>query len=364
MSEQDLDRNESATPYKLEKAKEKGQVAKSSDVISSVVFMTAAVYLVSQGSDAIFEQFKLDQALLRSLGSARSSTSFLWPLISAAIGSLLIMGIPFFVLICLSAVLANVLQTGFVFSPSSLSIDLARINPIAGFKKILSIRTLFDTAKAVIKLSLLSVVAFYALSALSSQFYGIANLSPTEYVRLLISDAASLSIKIASLLIFIAFLDWIFTRREFSKKMRMSKREIKDEHKQRDGDPRVKSRIRELQREALKKSKALQQTKNADVVLTNPTHVAVALRYEHGKMESPQIVAKGAGHLAFAIRQIASKHNIPVVQSPSLARRIFKELDVEQEIPPKMFAEVARIVVWVFAMRDRNKKNEQRGGVE
>lgn len=143
--------------------------------------------------------------------------------------------------------------------------------------------------------------------------------------------------------------------------MRMSRRELTDEAKNRDGDPRIRARMRELRNEMRKRSQSLQQTKNADVLLTNPTHIAIALRYVHGEMESPQVVAKGAGHLAAAMRQMAARHHIPVVQSPSLARKLFKELDVEHYVPPRMFAEVARIIVWVFAMRERQVGGAQHG---
>jgi flagellar biosynthetic protein FlhB len=234
-----------------------------------------------------------------------------------------------------------------------LSADMDRLNPINGLKKVLSIRTLFDTARACIKLVLLTSVAYYALLDLAPQFYNLAGLPAMGYLHLLVADMASLSFKMAALLIVIALLDLLFTKREFAKKMRMSKRELKDEHKQRDGDPRIKARIRELQREARKRSQGLRNAQTADVVLTNPTHVAVALRYVHGEMESPQVVAKGAGHLAAGIRKIAVRHNIPVVRSPGLARKLFQELDVDHHVPPQMFAEVARIIVWVFAMRDR-----------
>ncbi|CAM3547265.1 Flagellar biosynthetic protein FlhB [Paracidovorax anthurii] len=111
--------------------------------------------------------------------------------------------------------------------------------------------------------------------------------------------------------------------------------------------------MRDLRKEARKRSQALRQTRNADVLLTNPTHLAIALRYVHGEMDSPQVVAKGAGHLAAGMRQIAARHRIPVVRSPGLARRLFQELDVDHYVPPQMFADVARIIVWVFAMRER-----------
>lgn len=353
MSGEDFDRNEAATPYKLQKAREKGQVAKSSDVISALVFSVAAVYLAWHGVETALNQFKFDQVLLGQLKHLDSSGATLWPLISETILATLGWIAPFFATVMLSAIVGNVVQTGPILSVEPLSADIDRLNPVNGLKKVLSMRTLFDTARACFKLVLLTAVAYYALRDLAPQFYNLSGLPALGYLHLLVADMASLSLKMAALLVAIALLDLLFTKREFAKKMRMSKRELKDEHKQRDGDPRIKARIRELQREARKRSQGLRNTQTADVVLTNPTHVAVALRYEHGQMESPQVVAKGSGHLAAAIRQIAARHNIPVVRSPSLARKLFQELDVDHHVPPQMFAEVARIIVWVFAMRDR-----------
>lgn len=354
MAEQDLDREEAATPYKLEKAREKGQVSKSADVVSAVVFIVAVVYLSSRGWETVLAQFQFDQKLLLKSWQMDPGGASLWPLIEGALKVTFFWLAPFLVTIMIAAVLANVLQTGIIFSFDPIIADITRLNPVNGFKKVFSMRTLFDTARACVKLALLIVTAHYALTALAPQFYNLSGLSPLGYVHTLLGDMASLGLKMALILGLIALVDLLFTKREFAKRMRMSKREIKDESKNRDGDPRVRARMRELRNEARKRSQSLKQTKNADVVLTNPTHVAVALRYVHGEMDSPQVIAKGAGHLAAVMRQVAARHNIPVVRSPSLARKLFKELELEHYVPPHMFVEVARIIVWVFAMRDRN----------
>ena len=354
MAEQDLDRNETATPYKLQKAKEKGQVSKSSDVVSALVFVVAVAYLSWQGWEMVTRQFELDQLIFLQSSMMNGSPELLWPLISNLLKATLIWFAPFVCAVMIAAVIANMMQTGPILSIDPVIVDFNRLNPANGFKRVISMRALFDAARACVKLVLLIGVAYFALKDLASQFYSIAGLSPQGYVKVLIGDLGSLGFKMALLMVIIALLDWGFTRREFAKKMRMSKREVKDEHKQREGDPRIKVRLRDLQREARKRSKALTQTKRADVVLTNPTHVAVALRYVHGEMDSPQVIAKGAGHLAAIMRVIAAKHRIPVVRSPALARSLFKELDVEHHVPPHLFADVARIIVWIFAMRERS----------
>ncbi|XDF33450.1 EscU/YscU/HrcU family type III secretion system export apparatus switch protein [Paracidovorax avenae] len=353
MAEQDLDRNEAATPYKLQKAREKGQASKSADVVSALVLVVAVAYLSSQGADMALAQFRLDRMVLLQGAFADPGGAGLWPLVSRLLRDTLLWLAPFLAAVVLAAVLGNVLQTGPIFSFDPVTADFSRLNPANGFKRVLSMRSLFDAGRASAKLLLLSGMAYYALEDLSTQFYSLASQSPTSYLHLLVADLGSLGFRMALLLAIIAALDWMFTRREFARKMRMSRREIKDEHKQREGDPRVRARMRDLRREARKRSKSLRQTRNADVVLTNPTHLAIALRYVHGEMDSPQVVAKGAGHLAAAMREIAARHGIPVVRSPALARRLFKELDVEHYVPPQLFADVARIIVWVFAMRER-----------
>jgi flagellar biosynthetic protein FlhB len=353
MAEQDLDRTQEATDYKLKKAKEKGQVSKSADLVSAVVFAVAVVFLTAQGWQAVRGQFRFDQALLTQISMLDATGGLHWPLLAQAIQKTLSLCAPFFGAIMLAAIVANVMQTGPILSAEPVMMDFSRINPVNGLKKLFSMRTLFDAFRACVKLVLLGWVAYAALQALAPQFYGLSHLSAVGYVRTLLDDMSSLGLKMALILGLIALLDVMFSRREFAKKMRMSHREVKDEVKHRDGDPRIRARLRELRRDMLKRSLAVRQTRKADVLVTNPTHVAVALRYEHGKMQSPQLVAKGAGQLAAMMRDIAAKHQIPVVRSPALARRLYREMEVEQHVPPWLFAEVARIVVWVFAMREQ-----------
>jgi flagellar biosynthesis protein FlhB len=360
MAEQDLDRNEAATPYKLQKAKEKGQVAKSNDVISTTVLAVAVVFAGWRGWSVVHAQFQLDQALLGRLSSAPSLA--LWPLLKSALLLSLMSLLPFFACLLIAAVLANLGQIGFVFSFEPLKADWDRINPVNGLKKVFSLRTLIDGLRAVVKLTLLLCVGYFVLKGLVPNFFSLANLSAWGYMKLLIDELSGMALKFVFVLGLIALVDLIYTRHEFSKKMRMSRKELADENKHREGDPRVRARMRELRKELRKKTQSLRDTHKADVLLTNPTHVAVALRYVHGEMVSPQLVAKGAGLIAAAMREIAAHHRIPVVRSPSLARRIFKEMDVKHHVPQHLFVDVARIIVWVFAMRDRQRSSMRAGG--
>lgn len=351
MADQDMDRSQDATPYKLEKAKERGQVAKSRDVVSAAVFTAAMAYLAWRGWPAWREQFLFDQALLLQAARIEASPHNLWRLVERMISATLWMGLPFFVTLVIAALLANVAQTGPVFSFQPLKADLSRLNPVNGLKNVFSMQLLFNALRTVLKLVFLSAAVWMVLSALAPQFYYLASLTPVGFTHTLLDDFASLGLKLALVLWLIALVDLRFTRRQFAKKMRMSRKELKDEIKQREGDPRVRSRLRELRREMRKRSMSVRNTRNADVLITNPTHVAVALRYEHGSMQAPQLVAKGAGVLAAAMRMIAARHNIPVVQNPPLARKLFRELAVDRAVPQEFFADVARIIVWVIAMK-------------
>lgn len=363
MSEQDLDRNEEATPYKLQKAREKGQVAKSSDVVSVLVFIVALVFLYWRGFDGMRELFKFNLALM--LKVAATDTGFVenWHLISTMLKGGLLMLLPFFLALMLTGIVANLVQIGPILSTDPIKPDFTRLNPANGIKKFFSMRSLFDAARICLKLLLLSMVVYIALKGLSDQFFQIAKYSAREALHLLIDDVVGLGFKMALMLFILAVVDLVYTQKEFAKKMRMSKRDIKDEMKNRDGDPRIRSRLRELRKELLKRSQAAAKTKNADVLITNPTHIAVALRYEHGKMESPQLLAKGAGSLAAAMRKIAARHQIPVVQNRSLARKLFHDVEFDQHVPPHLYTEVARIMIWILTMRKARDERRVKASV-
>ena len=357
MAEPDLDRNEAATPYKLEKARERGQVARSADVTAAGVLAAAMVFLAWQGWPAWRTVFRFDRAILVQAGHLDASPAVLWSLIERVLSASLVLGAPFFVTLLLAAVAGNVLQSGPVFSLHPLKADWTRVIPVSGFKRLVSMRTLFHGLRALLKLVLLGTVVYFALKRLVPHFYALSGLSPAATLRTLLDDVASLGFQITLMLALIALLDLGHTKREFARQMRMSRRELRDELKHREGDPRIRARLRELRRELLKRSLALRRTRDADVVVTNPTHLAVALRYVHGRMESPRIVAKGAGLLAAAMRRIAARHSIPVVPNPTLARALYHGSPIDSGIPQELYAPVARILVWVFAMRDaRNRR--------
>jgi len=180
----------------------------------------------------------------------------------------------------------------------------------------------------------------------------LLQMAPSSYLDATFSHAKLIVFKLAVAIAVIAIIDLVYTRWSFADKQKMSRREVKDEVKHREGDPRIRARLRELRRETLARSKALRRLPEADVLITNPTHIAVALLYRKESMAAPVMLAKGTGELAEQMKVLARKHRVPIVENRTLARALFNRADVEQKIPEEFFAAIARLLVWVYALRD------------
>lgn len=355
MAEQDADRSEQATQHKLDEARKKGSVAKSIDFISMGVLAGLAVWVYGNGWEALRHSLRTQQKVLARAAQRDWSTDAM----AAWMGELLLdtlslMG-PLFLTLVVVAVLANVAQTGPIFSFFPLKPDLTRINPATGLKKLFSLRILFEAFKSVIKLAVLGTVLYALVKDVIPGLVGLSTMEPKGYARLLLSLAGALLLKLVLALLVIALLDMVYTRYDFGKRMRMSKRDVREESKNREGDPRIRARIRELRREMLKRSKSLAKVPGADVLITNPTRLAVALSYQHGTSGAPKVVAKGAGELARTMRQLAAKHQIPIVQNRLLARALFREVDYDGYVPEKLYPQIAKIMVWVYSMREARR---------
>lgn len=353
-NEQELDRNEAATPHKLEEARKRAQVAKSADVVSAVIFTAAAAAFAARGWDATVHLFGLDRQLLGALLTQAQhgrDANFLVGAIAQTLTAGLGLLVPWLTLIVLTAILANMGQTGPIWSWHPIKPDWQRLSPAVGFKRIWSLRTLFDGFRACVKLVLLSLVVGVTLIDLLPRVMSLGTLTARGQTGLMLQHLGTLVVRVAGALCVVALLDLAFVHREFAKNMRMSRREQRDEQKNRDGDPRIRARLRELRREMLKRSLAVRRTAEADLVLINPTHIAVALRYRHGEMAAPVVVSKGSGALAAVMRAIAARHRIPTLRSPALARALHARTPLQAPIPLGLYPEVARLMAWVLASR-------------
>jgi flagellar biosynthetic protein FlhB len=351
MAEQEQDRSEQATPFKLEQARQRGRVAKSPDMVSAAALVALVLFLYWLSWAGAKGQLELAHAVLTHAGrldfSAAALLGFLGRLFVESLSALA----PFFLLLMGLGMVGNFVQTGPVFSFQPLKPDFDRLNPVSGFKRLFSLMVLYTLGKTLIKLAALGAVFLLSMHYLLDPLLALLHVEPVIYARRMLEMAASLCAKLAVVIFVLALLDVAYVRWEFSRQMRMSRRELRDEVKQREGDPRVRARLRQLRMEMLKRSRALSKVSSADVLVTNPTHVAVAVAYKHGEMPAPRVVAKGAGELVAKMRAAAARHRIPVVQHAPLARALFREVDDDDYVPEAWYPQVLKILVWVHTLR-------------
>jgi flagellar biosynthetic protein FlhB len=351
MAEQDLDRSEAATDFKLRKARDQGQVARSAEINGAVLFAVAMAYAAACGFGvllAVADAWRQAWASLHAadLAAVRQiASAFAMRVAGELVAPTLI--------VLLAALVAGFAQAGPVFSLHAVSPDIQRLHPGRVLRRLFSMRTVLETVRSLAKVGAITAVAWFAIEQLLAELPVLASSRPMQQARMLVEQLTSLGLRLAAVLAAFALWDLVRARREFAKDMRMSRREVRDEHKQREGDPRIRARLRELRRKLLKRSSAVGRTKDADVVVTNPTHLAIALRYEEARMGAPTVIAKGAGAMAAAMRGIAARHRVTVLRSPELARRLFRQVEVDQELPTAFHGEVAAIYAWLYAMRRR-----------
>jgi flagellar biosynthetic protein FlhB len=259
---------------------------------------------------------------------------------------------PFFLLTFLFAIGSSVMQVGFLVSEDALGPNFDKINPIEGFKKLFSWRSVIEGAKSLLKLALIGYAAYYVLSGAVDSIPKLVYLAPVEILAYLSQRVFDLLIGIGMILVLIAASDYFVQRFQLEEQMKMSKQEIRDEVKTREGDPLIKARIRKIQKEVAQR-RMMADVPKADVIITNPTHIAIALKYAPEKYAAPIMLAKGQDYVATRIREIAMQHNIPIVENKPLARTIFKTLEVGQVIPRELFAAVAEILAYVFRMKKK-----------
>jgi flagellar biosynthesis protein FlhB len=350
-AESDSDATEQATAHKLEKAREKGSIAKSAELVFGVVLVIAVACIYGLGNQVMLQTASLFRPSLAAVGHAELSQpaalSYMGLMAARAAGVFL----PVMFLIWVSAAFCAAVQARGVFTMHPLKPDFSRVNPATGIKRVLSLRALLELARGLAKLAAIAVSmtlwCHYRLPAL----LGLGGKTPRAMANSGLSLFGEALTLLTFLVLLFALLEWSINRWEYLRRMRMSKREIKEEHKEREGDPRIKKRLRELRLEWFKRTRQLTQMRNADVLLTNPTHYAVALEYRHGEMPAPMITARGQGEVARQMRLEARRRAVPVVENPPLARALFALHGSELYVPAQHFHEVARVLRWVFAAR-------------
>jgi flagellar biosynthetic protein FlhB len=342
---------EQATPYKLREAQKRGSVAKSMEVNSLVTISVLAIVLAFWGRSIAQDHLQIARGILDLAGRF----DFALPIVAGWIEKIAAMSLmtllPLFFLLIAAGVLSSLAQTGPVFSAVPLKPDFERLNPFSGLGRIVSVRTLIESGKSIFKVLLFGAVLYFVLSRSVTNLAALNQIDSHALLPVLLDQAVHVVLAMLPILAFIALADFIYVRWDYQNRMKMSRRELREELKQREGDPRIRARIRELRQEMLKRSKSLKRVKDADVLITNPQHLAVALSYRRGEMNAPQVIAKGAGELALRMRVVARRSGVPVVENRGLARSLYRTVDLDRSIPETLYAQVARILTWVYAVR-------------
>ncbi|MGA1868996.1 MAG: flagellar biosynthesis protein FlhB [bacterium] len=348
-------RTEPATPKRRREAREKGQVAKSQEIANALIFMGTLLVFFFAGRFMLHNLFKLMKYILSQSGSLKITPKNSVNFISHLQLSLLPILMPMLLSLSALAVLANYLQVGFLITLQPLIPDFTRLNPINGIKNIFSLRKVMEILKSVLQIAIISIIAYITLRSEIQNTPALIRMTPGVFLFYLGDVSFTLIFRVTGALSVLAFFDYLYQRYEHEKSLLMTKEEVKEEQKQTEGDPRIKGRIRSIQLNLARK-RMMAAVPQADVVITNPEHIAVALQYKQKEMSAPKVLAKGAGYLAERIKEIAKENNIPLVEDKPLARALYKIVEVGDFIPPQLYQAVAEILAFIY----RFKKNKNR----
>lgn len=345
---------EKATPKRRREARQRGQVARSQDIGSSAIFL-AIVIALHVGFLATLDAAA--QAFTVSLGGAGSRDELtihsVAPLfVRAMLPYTMLIGIAFGAAVGI-AVLANVLQFGFLFSPKLLAPNLGKLNPLTGLQRLFfSTQTLVNLAKQVLKLAVVIAIVWTAIGDRIGMFVGLGSLPPRDIVLSVEGLIYGIAIRVGIVLLVVGVADYVWERRRLEQSLKMTKTEVKDEHRQSEGNPESKQALRQRQRAAARK-RMMAAVPKATVVVTNPTHFAVALEWDELKMDAPVLTAKGADLIAKRIRELAEEHGVPIMENPPLARTLYAKVELDSPVPPDLYAAVAQVIAFVYKLKNR-----------
>jgi flagellar biosynthetic protein FlhB len=349
-----------ATPRRISQARKRGQVAKSQDLVAGVLLLAAVVFLGAFGGEMVQRMLGMIRyCLSEDVGSAQETGQI--GLLMALCGETATwVTVPVMIVLVVAALVVNYVEIGYLVTLEPLKPNLSKIDPINGFKRLFSISSVVRLGLNLLKLAAVALVAYVTVMSMLPQVTWASSMSVPEAVTFIGRVIFKLALRLGLVLLVIGVLDYAWNRHKWSKDLRMTRQEMKEEHKMLDGDPQIKRRRRQAQI-ALAIQRIRGGVPKADVVVTNPTEIAVAIRYDAEKMNAPIVVAKGQGYLAEMIRRLALKHDVPIVERKPLARVLYKLVDVGQEVPPQLYQAVAEVLAYVYNLTGRRRQALRRG---
>jgi len=350
MAESGQERTEQATPKRLEEARKKGQVPRSTDLSTAAVTIAAATAIYTLGGGSAGQLADLMRDALSVSPERAMDAQMMWPALRDTAARAIWIVLPILGATFIAALLAPIALGGWNFSGEALMPQFGRLNPASGLGRMFSARGFVELGKGIAKVAVVSITGYVLLKGMTAQLMGLSS----EPVNGAIGHSAALAgyslLVLCCGLAIIAAVDVPFQMWQHSRDLKMTREEIKEEFKESEGSPETRGRIREAQR-ALARGRQLQEVPTADVVITNPTHFAVALRYDDQKMRAPLVVAKGTDLMALKIREIAAENGVAVVEAPPLARALFRSVEIGREVPAALYVAVAQVLTYVYQLR-------------
>ncbi len=345
------EKTEPATSRKRQEARKKGQVARSPEISSAMILMVSLGFFYFAGGWLFWNLSELIQGIYQNIdtlqinditGASALSVDMLYRLLSVLL--------PFLLPIAVAGLVANIFQVGFQFNKEAMEPKFSKLNPISGMKRLVSLKSLVELSKSILKILFIGGIAYLLVK---SDMYAFPNLILQEVGQILVF-IARVSLKVIFFvclaLIILSVLDFFYQRWQHEEDLKMTKQEVKDEHKQSQGDPKVKSRIRSMQLEMARR-RMMEAVPEADVVITNPTHLAIALKFNAQEMIAPLVLAKGAGHVAQRIKEIAAQNQIPMVEDKPLAQALYKMVEIGDYVPAELYRAVAEVLAYVYRLK-------------
>jgi flagellar biosynthetic protein FlhB len=347
------ERTERATAKRRMEARKQGQVALSREVPSALILIAVLGVFYFAGSRVLEDLTRLFGEFFGQLHTTRLRTvNDAAALISALFRSCLLLLAPMVLPLLVAGVAGNILQIGFEIHAEPLAPKLSKLNPLAGLKRIVSMRGLVELVKSLVKVLFIGAIAWSVVSGYLADFPTLVRRDIAGIWEFTHTAAYRILFYVCLAMVVLAVLDYAYQRWQHEENLKMTKQEIRDERKQTEGDPQIKSRIRSLQRQAAY-HRMIAEVPTADVVITNPTHLAIALRFDSAEMNAPQVVAKGADYLAARIRDIAREHGVPLVENKPLAQSLYRLADPGDYIPVELYRAVAEVLAYVYRLKGR-----------
>ncbi|MBW2166978.1 MAG: flagellar biosynthesis protein FlhB [Deltaproteobacteria bacterium] len=347
----DQEKTEQPTPKRLQEARKKGQVAQSKEVSSALILLSSLGVFLFGGSWMFWSLSGFMRGIFQNLGTFRlHDVSTVSAFLLEIFEQYFLILMPLMLVVFVAGIAANIFQIGFLFTPKPLIPDLSKLDPVKGMKKFFSLKALAELVKSLFKIFSVGGIAFLMLKGELETIPSLIQMSIAEILSFIGRVSFNMCLYVCLFLIVLAILDYVYQRWQHEKDMKMTKQEVKDESKQTEGDPTVKSRIRKAQMEIAQR-RMMEAVPDADVVVTNPTSLAIALKFDAKEMIAPQVMAKGAGFIAERIKEIAKENQVPVVEQKQLAQALFKLAEVGDSVPVDLYRAVAEILAYVYRLK-------------